>query len=454
VFRHITLREFETLVARELRMRPEEFTDDAFRRTAKLSLDRPAARRPMDTGQRGRELHRSLPDKAVALVQGLLDEPPVADYPGRVALAALDELLRRGHGRWQEHRVRTVVRWDQWARSGEFDARWVRERIGSLGRPSRQRSEKLFGESPLVVGLYLGGPLSEVRRAGDSRMVPELHQQMECELRNLEVRLDGLIRFRLFHPSHDVESRSSVDLWEWDLGLLEEEVAVLLVAEIGTHAIGFGGACELSHFRKLPGEAAHLLSHQCEQHSNYLLGFGHEIGVETLPFSDWQQIPSRVADFLQRRAQHILDAMRRRDDAILLVEEAHRRIVAQWNGLTKARRLQVLDDADLSLQKMERVVQRPAAFAALSAFSQSRLRDVLLGVDGGSSRPSADATDDLDVAPLLRLAAAAGWPAEEIATTHRAAVQRRGNVRPAAAARMAYADADSWRALHDELFGV
>jgi hypothetical protein len=45
------LREFVSLVARELRMQPDEFDAELFLRTSKLSLDRPAGRRPTSTGQ-------------------------------------------------------------------------------------------------------------------------------------------------------------------------------------------------------------------------------------------------------------------------------------------------------------------------------------------------------------------------------------------------------------------
>lgn len=450
--RHISLREFVELTSAELQMRPEEFQDDTFLRTAKLSLDRPAVRKQTATGQRGREVHRSLVDKAVALCQGLLSEPPIPDYPGRIALAALEELLRRGGGRWKQARAHTVLRFDQWSRSGAFDAAWVRSQVALVSRRSARGTTPLFSdEEGPVVGVFLGGPLSELRAVGESGAIDELHRRMEEELRKLEGDLGGMLRFRLFHPSFDVHGDDRQDLWEWDLGLLDEKVAVLIVAEIGRHAVGFGGACELQYFRRLPGEAAHLLSHECPSRSNYLPGYGREIGVETLPCADWHLIPGRIADFLKRRQLPILDAARRRDDAIVLAEASHRAIAERWGSLSRARQAAVRDDADVTDACMQRVLARASAFAGLSAYSQQRLVDGILGSEA-LHRPGAG-RDEVDVDVLLQVGAANGWSANEMSMLAREGRRRISTVE-AAATRLSYSEAESWRELYSEVFGV
>lgn len=445
MLRHITLREFVALTASELRMQPEEFADHTFLRIAKLSLDRPAARRQTAAGQRGRELHRTLPDKAVALVGSLLEQPPVRDYPGRVAMAAVEELVRRGRGRWKWGRTGTILRFDQWARSGGFDPAWVRAGVVGSGRQLSSSAPALFLDQPLLtIGVLLGGPLVNMRIAGETRIVERIHELTQAELRELETRLNGALRFRLFHPSHDVELHDGGEVWEWDIGLLEEKVAVLVVAEIGTHSVGFGGACELSCFRRLPGEAVQLLSQQCETRSNYLASYSREIGAELIPYVDWRQVPRRLVRFLERRRLQIVDAVRRREDAIVLAEATHRAVAARWRTLSPTRQAHVRDDADIGVAHMVRAMERPSAFAALTSFTQQRIVDAVLGVDDAT-------TADVDVDALLLAAAAEQWPAHEIRAMLQEGRERVGSVR-AAAARPSYADPEAWLDLHDELF--
>lgn len=449
MLRHIWLREFVALVGRELQMRPEEFADERFLRIAKLSLDRPAGRRQTPTGQRGREIQRSLPDKVVALVGSLLMHPPIPDYPGRVAMAAAEELVQRGHARMAVERAGAILRFDEWGRSARFDPGWVRDAVQSVRRQRTRGTEQLFGLPPLNIGLFLGGPLNDLRAAGQLAAVPELHHEMESVLRGLEAE-QGDVRYTLFHPSFDVESQHHRDLWDYDLSLLEDQVSVLIVAEIGPHAIGFGAACELERFRGLPGEAAHLISRECTSRSNYVPGLSSELGIETLPYGDPGHIPARVASHLRSRHWHILDAARRRDDAVLLVEQTHRRLIAGFNHscMTRTRRAQVLDDADISEARMARVLARPSAFAALSAYSQQRLLDRLDGLGGEGASDV-----HVDVDSLLVAAKARRWSAERIETLLHEGRARADGV-TAAATRIAYLDPDSWTELNDALFGV
>ncbi|MEN3281509.1 MAG: hypothetical protein V7607_2649 [Solirubrobacteraceae bacterium] len=448
MFRHLSLREFVGLVSTELGIPAEELQEDEFLRTAKRALDEPASRNRGRHGERGRERYRTLPTKFAALVGALLGDPPIPGHAGRVALAAGEELLRRGRGRWREDRTRTILRFDEWARNPlALDPKRLARGVGPAGgrRTPPARAETLFDpHRELTIGVYLGGPLQALRANGQSDVVGDLHERCAQEFTQLSAELGGQVRFRLFHPSWDTPLREPYDLWEWDLGLLEDGTDLLVVADIGRYAISFGVACEIHQFRQLPGETLHVRARECDSRSAYVDGLTGEVAMASISNGHWHGVAAAARAWIKPRIALLLDASRRRDDAVFLVESQHRRLARRWEQLPAARRSVIRDAADISAQRMSRVLERPASFAALPAFSLDRLRDLVLD---DSARP----TEVVDVDALLDTATRDGWSASEVAAVLAEARRRVQSLR--AAATRPSDDGRYFQALHDELYG-
>lgn len=449
---HMWLREFVGLVAQDLGVSETDLRDDErFLSRTKTALDAVAARQRQRSGTRGAERFGTLGGKHRILVETLLRIPPLPAHPGRVAWAAAQELLRRGGAEWTDDGSLTVLRYDHWARQGgRVDAEWMATRVHHRRRAHPRSSQPpLFAldERP-IISVYLSGPLLSLRLSGDNETVARIHGECDRELRALQAELGNGFEFRLLHPSADVPAGDPKRLWDWDIGLLEDVATVLVVADLGAHPAGFGAACEVLSYARLPGMIAYISSDLCEDRSRYTYGLIGELGIERVRCPSLPELPRRLRTWVRERMTLIVDAARRRDDAVLLAEPLHRRLNDRWPKLNRRQRGVIYDMLDLTPLRMPRILESASAFAQLSNFSHSRLRD-LLGAEeerAQSARPPI-----VDVNALFRAARAGGWPAGEI---HRVFEEAAHLAERAVAdvRRAAFTDEESFALLHHELF--
>jgi hypothetical protein len=449
MFRHISLRDFVTMISAELAIPEDELYEDDFLCAAKSALDAPASRIHDRQGIRGRERHPTIPTKFAALVDQLLRDPPLPEYAARVAMRAGDELLRRGRARRTGDRARTIVRFEQWARNPRLiSKRALAQSVGPAGgRRAVPQSDALFDDRPAEeIGIYLAGPLQVLRDVGATDVIAAIHEGCEAALAELTRDIGGVVRFRLIHPSHDDPLPDADDMWDWDLGLLEEAADVLVVADLGRYAISFGVACEIGRFRQLPGELIHFRSAMCEGHSSYLEGLTREVGMDAITCRNPFEIPHRMKVWVKHRMPTIIDAARRRDDAVVLATPAHRRLVRNWRGLSTARREAVRDAADLNPARMIRVLESAAAFAALPGHATRRLDALVI-----DDRTRSSWRGNVDVDNLLAAATRGRWPADETSTVLAESRKRVSDLR--AAATRADQSVSFFQGVHRDLYG-